>query len=67
MDRIEQTAFEMFADTYPIEAADADWPAFVTYAQRKNPRITERALLELTAKYRAMEANNAENLFGPVR
>jgi hypothetical protein len=60
MDRIEQMAFEMFADAYPIEAADADWPAFVAYAQRKNPEITEAALAELTAKYRAMERNNVQ-------
>ena len=59
MDRIAQMAFEMFADAYPIEAADADWPAFVAYAQRRNPEITEPVVRGLVEKYRLEETKGA--------
>jgi hypothetical protein len=48
----EKIAFEMFADVYPHEAAEADWQAFVAYTQSKNPAIPEeeiRRLLKETA------------------
>jgi hypothetical protein len=50
---LDQMAFEMFADAYPHEAAEADWPRFVAYVQKVNPAIPEsevRRLLEVTCE-----------------
>jgi hypothetical protein len=43
----EQMAFEMFAEVYPHEAAEMDWPAFVAYTQSKNPLIPEGEIRRL--------------------
>jgi hypothetical protein len=43
----EQIAFEMFAEVYPHEAAEMDWPRFVAYTQSKNPLIPESEIRRL--------------------
>jgi hypothetical protein len=43
----EKMAFEMFAQVYPHEAAEMDWPRFVAYMKSKNPLITEVEIIRL--------------------
>ena len=46
-----ELAYEMFADTYPHEAAELDWQRFFALCKKRNPEVTEesvRAALEET-------------------
>lgn len=48
---LDALAFEMFADTYPHEAAELDWQRFVALCKQRNPEVREqdiRRVLEET-------------------
>jgi hypothetical protein len=48
----EQMAFEMFAEAYPHEAAEADWAAFVAYTRSRcnNPEFPEQEIRRILAQ-----------------
>jgi hypothetical protein len=45
-----ELAFEMFADTYPHEAAELDWVRFFDLCKKRNPAITEEVARKLLAE-----------------
>lgn len=47
----EIMAFEMFAEVYPHEAAEADWSQFVAYTRKRvGWEMSEEAICEILAK-----------------
>jgi len=41
---VEALAFQMFADTYPHEAAEQDWDKFFALCKQRNSAVTEEAI-----------------------
>jgi hypothetical protein len=44
---LERNAFRSFAEIYPHEAAECNWPEFVAMVRSKKPGIPEEAIRRL--------------------
>ena len=56
---LERNAFRTFAEIYPHEAAECNFPEFAAMCREKNPAITDEAIREIL-RHTAESAQSAD-------